>query len=83
MTINEQNQSLHCPVCGEPMAYQIARGRKSGKPFLMVKCLRDGRHFRGFIGDQDYVRKLLERLEAANNSKTNTESRENSPGEEK
>jgi len=26
---------------------------------------------------------LLERLEAANNSKTNTESRENSPGEEK
>jgi predicted RNA-binding Zn-ribbon protein involved in translation (DUF1610 family) len=61
-----QNQSLRCPVCGEPMAFQIARGRKSGKPFLMVKCLRDGRHFRGFVGDKIYVEKLLEHLEAGN-----------------
>jgi predicted RNA-binding Zn-ribbon protein involved in translation (DUF1610 family) len=44
-----QNQSLQCPVCGETLAFLIARGRKSGKPFLMVKCLRDGRHFRGNI----------------------------------
>ena len=50
-----QNQSLQCPVCGETLAFLIARGRKSGKPFLMVKCLRDGRHFRGFVGDRDYV----------------------------
>ena len=69
MTISEQNipaeqrQSLQCPVCGEPLAFQIARGRKSGKPFLMVKCLRDGRHFRGFVGDRDYVQRLLEGLE--------------------
>ena len=61
-----QNPSLRCPVCGEPMAFQIARGRKSGKPFLMVKCLRDGRHFRGFVGDKIYVEKLLEHLEASN-----------------
>jgi predicted RNA-binding Zn-ribbon protein involved in translation (DUF1610 family) len=72
MTINEQrpssksNQSLQCPVCGEAMAFQIARGRKSGKPFLMVKCLQDGRHFRGFVGDKIYVEKLLEHLEAGN-----------------
>jgi rRNA processing protein Gar1 len=52
------------------MAFQIARGRKSGKPFLMVKCLRDGRHFRGFVGDQVYVRKLLELLERGNDSET-------------
>ena len=45
MTINEQNQSLQCPVCKDPMAFQIAKGRKSGKPFLMVKCLRDGRDY--------------------------------------
>jgi predicted RNA-binding Zn-ribbon protein involved in translation (DUF1610 family) len=69
MTVNEQStsttqgKSLQCPVCGEPMAFQIARGRKSGKPFLMVKCLRDGRHFRGFVGDHDYVQQLLEGLE--------------------
>ena len=58
-----QNQSLQCPVCGETLAFLIARGRKSGKPFLMVKCLRDGRHFRGFVGDRDYVERLLDNLE--------------------
>ena len=54
MTTNEQglgkksNQSLQCPVCNEPMAFQIARGRKSGKPFLMVKCLARRRQFSRF-----------------------------------
>jgi predicted RNA-binding Zn-ribbon protein involved in translation (DUF1610 family) len=85
MITNEQvastqpNQSLQCPVCGDAMAFQIARGRKSGKPFLMVKCLRDGRHFRGFVGDKVYVTRLLERLEVGNNSRKITESQENSP----
>jgi predicted RNA-binding Zn-ribbon protein involved in translation (DUF1610 family) len=68
------NQSLQCPVCGEPMAFQIARGRKSGKPFLMVKCLRDGRHFRGFVGDRDYVQRLLEGLEQGHKSLVATNS---------
>jgi rRNA processing protein Gar1 len=59
------------------MAFQIARGRKSGKPFLMVKCLRNGRHFRGFIGDQVYVRKLLERLERGNGNEPVMKSEQN------
>jgi predicted RNA-binding Zn-ribbon protein involved in translation (DUF1610 family) len=83
MTINEQNQSLQCPVCKDPMAFQIAKGRKSGKPFLMVKCLRDGRHFRGFVGDQVYVRKLLEHLERGNGSETVMKSEENALVSEK
>jgi predicted RNA-binding Zn-ribbon protein involved in translation (DUF1610 family) len=84
MITNEQvpstqpNQSLQCPVCGDAMAFQIARGRKSGKPFLMVKCLRDGRHFRGFVGDREYVTRLLERLEVGNNGKTIAVSQESS-----
>jgi predicted RNA-binding Zn-ribbon protein involved in translation (DUF1610 family) len=76
--ITNENQSLQCPVCGESMAFQIARGRKSGKPFLMVKCLRDGRHFRGFVGDREYVTRLLERLESGKSNKTITEPEENS-----
>jgi predicted RNA-binding Zn-ribbon protein involved in translation (DUF1610 family) len=83
MIIKEQNQSLQCPVCKDPMAFQIAKGRKSGKPFLMVKCLRDGRHFRGFVGDQDYVRKLLERLERGNGSETVMKLEENALASEK
>ena len=41
----------------------MARGRKSGKPFVMLVCGRDGRHFRGFITDQTYVGEILARLE--------------------
>jgi predicted RNA-binding Zn-ribbon protein involved in translation (DUF1610 family) len=84
MATNEQslstkpNQSLQCPVCGDPMAFQIARGRKSGKPFLMVKCLRDGRHFRGFVGDKEYVTRLIERIELGKSTKTIPEPEENS-----
>jgi hypothetical protein len=42
---------------------RTARGRKSGKVFLMLVCPQDGRHFRGFINDQGYVKQVLARLE--------------------
>ena len=52
-----------CPVCRQPMALRIARGRKSGKTFLMLICPRDGRHFRGFINDKEFVAGVMSRLE--------------------
>ena len=54
-----------CPVCRSPLTVKSAQGRKSGKPFIMLVCTRDGRHFRGFISDAEYVGKVLERLEAS------------------
>ena len=52
-----------CPVCRQPLALRIARGRKSGKTFLMLLCAQDARHFRGFINDRTYVDGVLSRLE--------------------
>ncbi len=52
-----------CMVCHEPLALRPARGRKSGKPFLMMVCAQDGRHFRAFINDHDFVRQVLQSLE--------------------
>ena len=52
-----------CLICGEPLAVQLARGRKSNKLFIMMRCTKDGRHFRAFINDQAYVRQVLDRLE--------------------
>jgi predicted RNA-binding Zn-ribbon protein involved in translation (DUF1610 family) len=75
MTINEQgitanqNQRIPCPVCGDPLSLQIASGRKSGKTFLMLKCLRDGRHFRGFITHRPFVESLIQKLENLKNDK--------------
>ena len=50
-------------VCGQQLNLRVATGRKSQKTFLMLICSRDGRHFRGFINDREYVDKILARLE--------------------
>jgi len=52
-----------CPVCKGELCIRLARGRKSGKPSIMVVCPQDGRHFRGFITDRPYVADVLSRLE--------------------
>ena len=57
------SQEIPCLVCRESLALRLARGRKSGKPFIMLICPVDGRRFRGFITDQTYVREVLALLE--------------------
>ena len=54
---------IPCIICGTSLPLRTARGRKSGKPFLMLLCPQDGRHFRGFINDQVYVKRVLAHLE--------------------
>ncbi len=54
---------VQCIICGDPLTVRLARGRKSGKPFVMLLCGRAGHHFRAFVNDQAYVRQVLERLE--------------------
>ena len=52
-----------CPICKNKLVITLARGRKSNKPFVMLKCAKDGRHFRAFITHKPYVEKVLESLE--------------------
>ena len=54
-------KEINCPICSNPLSVTIARGRKSNKPFIMLKCDNDGRHFRGFITDQTYVKQVIEK----------------------
>ena len=56
-----------CPVCRQPLTLRLAKGRKSGKPFLMLICAADPRHFRGFISDKGFVGQALARLEGQAN----------------
>ena len=56
-------KGIPCLVCKEPLTVKLTRGRKSGKPFVMLICSRDGRHFRAFINDQEYVSRVLESAE--------------------
>ena len=56
-------QGVPCLVCGQRLTIRLAKGRKSQKTFLMLVCSQDGRHFRGFINDREYVDKVLAHLE--------------------
>jgi len=59
------SESIPCPVCGTSLALRVARSRKAKRPkiFLMLVCGQDGRHFRGFIQDRDYVGRVVGHLE--------------------
>ena len=59
----DKTQEIPCLVCSKPLALRLARGRKSGKPSIMLICPTDGRHFRGFISDRAYVGRVLALLE--------------------
>ena len=56
--------TIPCIVCKGPLTVRLARGRKSGKTFLMLVCGRDGRHLRAFVNDKEFVRRVLDGLEA-------------------
>ncbi len=55
-------KEIGCPVCFNPLLVKIVHGRKSNKPFIMLKCAADGRHFRGFITEQTYVGRVLNEI---------------------
>jgi hypothetical protein len=55
--------AVPCLVCGNSLMLRLARGRKSGKTFIMLICPVNGRHFRAFITDHHYVKGVLNKLE--------------------
>ena len=50
---------LPCHICQAGLKVKLARGRKSGKPFVMLACPEDGRHIRAFVADRTYVENLI------------------------
>ncbi|MDP6453801.1 MAG: hypothetical protein QF898_10870 [SAR202 cluster bacterium] len=64
MTVN--SSTLPCPVCHQTLDLRKAQVRKSGKPSLMLICPQDGRHFRGFIADKEYVQAVVDRVGEVN-----------------
>ena len=67
-----KSHAAPCPVCSEPLTVRPAEGRKSGKPFIMLVCPKDGRHFRGFITDKDYVERVHVRLKGLDSGDKDT-----------
>jgi hypothetical protein len=65
-------KNINCPICSNALSIRMAKGRKSNKPFIMLVCPLDGRHFRGFITDQNYMNKVLAEYKELNLSLNKT-----------
>ena len=63
MTAGKGLSALSCHLCRGTLEVRLARGRKSGKTFVLLVCPTDGRHFRAFVADAEYVRQVVDRLE--------------------
>jgi hypothetical protein len=48
-----------CLVCHGPIDIKISETRKSQKPCINMRCERDGRHFRAFITDREFVENMM------------------------
>ena len=61
--IPEQRRLPRCLICGDPLIIRPSRSRKTGKPSIMIVCPNDGRHFRGWITYQPYVKEVMDKME--------------------
>ena len=59
MTQETDKTTVSCHICQASLKVKLARGRKSGKPFVMLACPEDGRHIRAFVADRAYVENLI------------------------
>jgi len=63
VTDDNSQPGLPCHICQATLQVRLARGRKSGKPFVMLVCPADGRHIRAFVADRAYVENLIGQAE--------------------
>lgn len=55
-------KGIRCPVCQRELRVSLSRS-KSGKVAVMLVCPKDGRHFRGFINDREFVASVVNTLD--------------------
>lgn len=55
---------ITCLVCQGPIDIKIAETRKSQKPCINMRCQLDGRHFRAFITDREFVENMMAEADA-------------------
>ena len=56
--------TINCPVCGAGLKVNTSTS-KAGKVALVLVCLRDGRDFRAFINNKEYIQEVFDSLETS------------------
>ncbi len=56
-----------CLICGAALKVALTRSQK-GKVAVGLSCPVDGRHFRGFVNDRDYVTRTIQATQVLQNA---------------
>ncbi len=56
-----------CLICGAALKVALTRSQK-GKVAVGLSCPVDGRHFRGFVNDRDYVTRTIQATQTLQNA---------------
>lgn len=56
--------TIRCPVCEAELKVTTSTS-KLGNVALVFACPRDGRDFRAFINNKEYVRRVMDSIESA------------------
>ncbi len=56
--------AICCPVCGAGLKVTTCTS-KTGKVALVLVCPKDGRDFRAFINNREYVRRVMDSIDAS------------------
>ena len=56
--------TICCPVCGAGLKVTTSTS-KTGKVALVLVCPKDGRDFRAFINNREYVRRVMDSIDAS------------------
>ena len=54
--------TINCPVCGAGLKVNTCTS-KAGKVALVLVCPKDGRDFRAFINNREYIQGVFDSLE--------------------
>jgi hypothetical protein len=55
-------RTICCPVCRSGLKVTTSKS-KAGKVALVLVCPRDGRDFRAFINNREYIQRVLDSVE--------------------
>ncbi len=57
--------AITCLVCRGPIDIRFGTTRRARKPCINMRCRSDGRHFRAFIVDREFVDRMMDEAGAS------------------
>jgi hypothetical protein len=62
LVLDDHAPTINCLICKGPLTVKLAHS-ESGNITVTLICSLNGRHFRAFIADKEFVQRVMEKAE--------------------